>query len=381
MKLKQNFLKLLNLRASRHEPDKILVFTVGAIILFGLIMLTSASGGYSFLRYGDGYYFLKHQLLALAIGSGLYWFCSKMDYHQWRKISFVMLVLSVVLLALVFVPGLSSAANFKARSWINVFGFSLQPSELVKLSFLIYLAAWLETRKKHEIEDIAGGLAPFLTSLAIIAGLMLAQPDFGTLVIIGMSALAAFFVGGGKIQHMLGLGLIGLVVLSTGMMFKGYQTDRFRCYMDPSYSSGDACYQVNQALIAIGSGGVWGRGFGASRQKMMYLPEVSGDSIFPIISEELGFIFSAALVLGYMFFFYRVYLVSRDAPDSFGKVLSIGIATWIVIQAVINIGGQANLIPMTGVPLPFVSYGGSAIMSAMAAVGIIVNISKQTRVS
>ena len=380
MKLKQKIEKFLNLRAERHEPDRSLQFIVVGIILFGLVMLTSASGGYAYTRYHDGYYFLKHQALALLIGLGLYWLFSRLDYHRLRKFSFLMLVFSVFLLVLVFIPGLGSGANIKARSWINIFGFSLQPSELVKLTFLIYLAGWLEGRKQKQLEDFSQGLAPFLTVLTVIALLMLAQPDFGTFAIIGFTSLIAFYLAGGKLSHLLGLGLICLVLLTFAVKLKPYQMERFNCYMSPGLNSDTACYQVNQALIAIGSGGLWGRGFGESRQKMMYLPEVSGDSIFAIISEELGLFFSAALILAFLFFFWRGFRIAMRAPDNFGKVMAIGISAWLTVQALINIGGMANLIPMTGVPLPFVSYGGSAIMAAMAAIGVLVNISKQTRI-
>lgn len=380
MKLKQKIEKFLNLRAERHEPDRSLQFIIIGIILFGLVMLTSASGGYAYTRYHDGYYFLKHQALALLIGLGLYWLFSRLDYHRLRKFSFLMLVFSVFLLVLVFIPGLGSGANIKARSWINIFGFSLQPSELVKLTFLIYLAGWLEGRKQKQLEDFSQGLAPFLTVLTVIALLMLAQPDFGTFAIIGFTSLIAFYLAGGKLSHLLGLGLICLVLLTFAVKLKPYQMERFNCYMSPGLNSDTACYQVNQALIAIGSGGLWGRGFGESRQKMMYLPEVSGDSIFAIISEELGLFFSAALILAFLFFFWRGFRIAMRAPDNFGKVMAIGISAWLTVQALINIGGMANLIPMTGVPLPFVSYGGSAIMAAMAAIGVLVNISKQTRI-
>lgn len=377
-----NFKKKINqLLANKYsggEPDWSLIVTVGAIILFGLIMLTSASGTMAYSRFHDSYYFLKHQILALVIGIFLFAFFSRTDYHQWKKYSFYMLLFSIFVLLLVFVPGLASAANFKARSWISIFGFSLQPSEFVKLSFLIYLAAWLESRGKR-LDDPSQGVAPFVIVLGVIAFLMLLQPDFGTLSIITLTSLVAYFVGGGKVSHILVIILAGMLALSVMVKLKPYQAERFKCYMNPAYSAAGSCYQVNQALIAVGSGGLWGRGFGASRQKLMYLPEVSGDAIFPIIGEELGFVLSSVLILLFLHLFYRGYLIAKHAPDEFGKVLSVGISSWLVLQAFINIGGMINLMPMTGVPLPFVSSGGSAIMAALAAVGVLVNVSRQTR--
>jgi cell division protein FtsW len=281
-------------------------------------------------------------------------------------------------LLLVFIPGL--AADYgSARSWINVFGFSLQPSEFVKLSFLIYLAAWLESRGKR-ISDFHEGSGPFVIVLGVIGFLMILQPDIGTLLIITLISMAVYFVGGGRIYHIIVMILIGIIGLFLMVQVKDYQADRFKCFLDPSFSRQDKCYQINQSLIAVGSGGFFGRGLGESRQKYMYIPEIQGDSIFAIIAEESGFIFSSILIILYVYVFYRGYLISKYAPDIFGRILAIGIVSWIVIQAFFNIGGMINVVPMTGVPLPLVSYGGSAITAALAAVGILVNISKQTKV-
>ena len=368
---------LLSSRRGTHEADQPLIITVGVIIAFGLIMLSSATSAIAYTKYADSYYFFKHQLFGIILGLAIFWFLSKIDYHIWEKYGFWFLIISVILLLLVFIPGLS--ANYgKARSWINVFGFSLQPSELVKLSFLIYLSAWLARRGK-KVSDFSQGTAPFVIVLGFIAFLMIKQPDIGTLFIITLISLVAYFVGGGNIKHIIVIVLIGLIGLYLMVQIMPYQANRFKCFNDPSFSASDICYQVNQSLIAVGSGGFWGRGFGASRQKFMYLPEVSGDSIFSIIGEETGMLFSTGLVLLFLFLFYRGYLIAKNAPDMFGRLLAIGIVSWIVVQAIINIGGMINLMPMTGVPLPFISYGGTAILSALAATGILVNISKQTK--
>jgi cell division protein FtsW len=339
-------------------------------------MLSSASGALAYARFGDAYYFIKHQGEALVIGLALFVIFARMDYRNFREISFYLLLGSIFLLILVFIPGLSSAANDKAHSWISIFGFSLQPSELVKLTFLIYVAAWLESRGKS-VSDFYEGTVPFFLTYAVIAVLMLLQPDIGTLSIITVSAIITYFVGGGNTKHILifvGLGIVALVILTA---LKPYQARRFQCYWNPNWSADKYCYQLNQSMIAIGSGGMFGRGFGASRQKLMYLPEVSGDSIFPIIGEELGFFVSLILVLLFLNLFYRGYKIALVAPDHFGKVLAIGISSWLCTQAFINIGGMINIIPMTGVPLPFISSGGSSIMAALAAVGVLTNISRQ----
>ncbi len=359
-----------------HAPDFYLMIIVGIILMFGLIMLSSASVVVSYVKFGDVYYYLKHQIFALLLGVVAFWFVLKIDYHVWRKYAFWFLLVSIILLLLVFIPGLSATYG-KARSWINIFGFSLQPSEFVKLSFLLYLAAWLEKRGQ-EVKEAGRGFGPFFIVLAIIAFLMIMQPDLGTLSIIAATSLIVYYVGGGRLSHVLLIILLGIVGLYVMIHLRPYQMNRFKCLVNPEFSKEDVCYQVNQSLIAVGSGGLWGRGLGESRQKYLYLPEVSGDSIFAIIGEEVGFIFSSFLVICFLFLFWRGYLIAKYAPDEFGRILAIGIVSWLVMQAIINIGGMINIMPMTGVPLPFISYGGSAILSALAAVGILVNISKQT---
>ena len=363
-----------------QKADKVLQAVLASVLVFGLISLSSASSVVSYDKFdGDAYRYFKRQLFGLILGLIAYFILSKIDYHIWRKYAFGFLLFSVLLLILVFIPGLS--ANYgKARSWISVFGFSLQPSEFVKLSFLLYLAAWLET-KKRDLSDIREGIGPFVVVLGLIGGLMLMQPDIGTLSIITLVSLIVYFVGGGRKTHIAVIVLIGMVLFVLMLQFKSYQINRFRCYVDPSFSSDDICYQINQSLIAVGSGGVFGRGLGESRQKYMYLPEVSGDSIFAIIAEETGLIVSGILIILFLIIFYRGYKIALAAPDDFGRILAIGISSWISIQAFVNIGGIINLMPMTGVPLPLISYGGSAILSSLSAFGILINISSQGKIT
>lgn len=364
-------------RSGRHEPDWSIIAIAGAIIVFGLIMLSSASSIVAYNSYGDSYYFFKHQLFGLVLGIISFLFFSKIDYHRWKKYAFGFLVFSVLLLLLVFIPGLKAGWG-SAQSWIKVFGFSLQPSEFVKISFLLYLAAWLENRQGR-LEEIHQGIGPFIAVLGIIAVLLLLQPDFGTLFIIAVASFIVYFVAGGSAKQIFIILAVACLMLVFMVQIYPYQKNRFKCLLDPQFDSQDICYQVNQSLIAVGSGGVFGRGLGQSRQKYMYLPEVSGDSIFAIISEETGLIFSAALVILYLALFYRGYLIAKSAPDEFGKILAIGIVSWITVQALINISGAINLLPMTGVPLPLVSYGGTAVLASLSALGILVNVSKQTR--
>ncbi|GAG18104.1 unnamed protein product, partial [marine sediment metagenome] len=238
--LKQVVNNILKSRASGHEADRSLIITIGIIIVFGLIMLSLASSVIAYTKFGDSYYYFKHQLIGLSLGLLAFWFFSCFDYHRLKKYAFGFLIFSVVLLSLVFVPGLG-AEHGTARSWINIFGkFSLQPSEFVKLSFLIYLAAWLESRGKR-LEDFHQGIGPFVIVLSVIAGLMILQPDIGTLFIIAMTSLIVYFVGGGKIRHILIILLFAVLLFVLMVQFKPYQMDRFRCLIDPQYDRQDVC--------------------------------------------------------------------------------------------------------------------------------------------
>jgi cell division protein FtsW len=378
MKLSALKKRFFSLQSGEHEPDKSLIVAIMVLLVSGLVLLFSASSVVSYARYGYTYFYFANQLSAIAIGLAAFFIASKIDYRVWRKYAFLFLIFSIILLILVFVPGIRSTYG-TARSWINIFGHSFQPAELVKLSFLIYLATWLEA-KKGDLGSFANGIVPFLFILGIVSVLMIMQPDLGTLFIIAFTSMIVFFVGGGKLKHIfLVVVMAGLLLFLMLSMKSSYQSDRFKCLKDPSYSAQDKCYQINQSLIAVGSGGWFGRGLGQSRQKFMYLPEVWGDSIFSIVSEEIGFLFSSLLLLLFLFIFYRGLIIASAAPDLYGQTLATGIVVWLAVQTFLNIGGMINLIPMTGVPLPFISAGGSAILSALIAMGILVNISKQTR--
>jgi cell division protein FtsW len=361
-----------------HEPDKSLIFALLAILILGMVMLFSASSVVSYTKFGNTFHYVLSQSVGLLVGLGLFFIASKIKYDWWKKVAGLMLFLSIILLTLVFIPGLANEYG-TARSWINIFGFSFQPSEFVKISFLIYLSTWMEA-KKGFLNSFTGGVLPFLVILGIISALMLAQPDLGTLFIIGFSAMVVFFVAGGSMKHIV-MGLLSFLLIFY-LAFGGvddYQDSRFLCYANPESAPQNECYQINQSLIAIGSGGLLGRGLGQSRQKFLYLPEVWGDAIFPVIAEELGFIFTTLFILLYLFLFYRGLLIAKNSPDVFSGAIAVGIVAWLSVQTFLNIGGMIKLIPMTGVPLPFVSAGGSSLASSLLAMGILINISKYTK--
>jgi len=360
--------------------DYILLIIVGTIILFGLVVLLSASAPSGYASFTDSYYFVKHQVIfGLIPGLGALIAFSRIPYTFWRKHAWKLLIISGVLLVLVFIPGLSAGIG-SARSWISIGGvFSLQPSEIVKLSFLFYLAAWLAQRDRHSVRDVHEGFVPFVLVLGAIMILMILQPDIGTMSVIAAMSLVVYFSAGAPITYILGLISAGVAGLALLIAAEPYRAARFTTFLHPEFDPQGIGYHINQALLAIGSGGLFGLGYGHSRQKFQYLPEVAGDSIFAIIGEEMGFIV-AVLTLGlFLFFLWRMIEIAKRAPDNFAKYVVVGICAWITIQAFVNIGSMVALLPITGVPLPFISYGGTSLAITMGAIGVVLNISKHAK--
>lgn len=358
--------------------DLTLLVVCGVLVVFGLIILSSASGPAAYQKFGDNYYYVKHQILyGLLPGLALFFLCFFVDYRFWKKRAFMFLIISVILLMLVFIPGIGAEYG-SAKSWINIFGYSFQPSELVKLTFIFYLAAWLESRGETKLKDYSSGMMPFIISLGIIMLLMILQPDIGTMSIIVATSLVIYLMAGAPI-YQVGLMVCGGIGLFAALIkLAPYRTARFMTFLHPELDPQGIGYHINQALLAIGSGGILGLGLGHSRQKFQYLPEVAGDSIFAVMSEELGFIFSCAFVFIFMVILIRGLKISLATRDNFGKLLAVGLVSWIVIQAFINIGSMVGMMPMTGVPLPFVSAGGSSLAVTLASLGILLNIAKQS---
>lgn len=365
---------------SSGSIDFILLLIVGVIILFGLTFLLSASAPSGYQHFADSYYFVKHQMIfGLIPGLGALIAFARIPYTFWHKYAWQFLIVSVVLLVLVFIPGLSAGIG-SANSWISIGGFfSLQPSEIVKLTFLFYLAAWLAQRGKHGVRDVQQGFLPFVLVLGTIMLLMILQPDIGTMSIIAAMSLIVYFVAGAPLTHIFGLIMAGVAGLALLITAAPYRAARFTTFLHPELDPQGIGYHINQALLAIGSGGIFGVGYGHSRQKFQYLPEVSGDSIFAIIAEEMG-LFVSVLTIGlFLLLLWRMLEVAKRAPDLFSKYVVVGIAGWITVQAFVNIGSMVALMPITGVPLPFISYGGTSLAITMAAVGVVLNISKHAK--
>jgi len=362
-----------------HKPDYALIITIFGIVIFGLVMLSSASSAVAYQKFQDSYHMLKHQLIfGVFLGTLIFIVMSRIDYRYWKKLAFPLLVITVVLLIAVFLPGIGTGLK-GAKRWISLGGLTFQPTEVVKLTFLLYLATWLESRGRKGVSDFSYGFKPFVLILGVIMGLIILQPDVGTMSIVVLYSLVVYFLAGGSWSH---LGLLtggGAALLWFLVKIAPYRANRFTVFLHPELDPQGIGYHINQAFLAIGSGGFFGRGFGQSRQKFQYLPEVAGDSIFAIIAEELGFIFVVLLILAFLYLMYRGFKIALDAPDLYGRLLAVGIVTWIVGQAFVNIASMTGLMPMTGIPLPLISYGSSSMIVTLAALGILTNISSQTK--
>ncbi len=355
--------------------DKYLIWNVMILLGIGLLMLSSASSVLSYQRFGNNYYYFIRQLLFGAIpGLILLYIFSKINYHFWQKMSPLMVLAGIGMLIAVLIPGIGFQVG-GARRWINFGSFLFQPAEFVKLAMILYLASWYDKRQ-HHVQDLYFGFLPTLAIVGIVAGLIVMEPDMGTMLVLASIGAVMFFIGGVKMRYIAATAASGLLVLWILIKAAPYRMERFLAFLDPSADAMGISYQINQALLAIGSGGWWGRGYGQSLQKHSYLPEPIGDSIFAIISEELGFIRVCLILLLFLFFAYRGFKVARTAPDTFGKLVAGGITSWLVLQALINMGGISAVIPLTGIPLSFISYGSTALAISLVSIGILLNISR-----
>jgi len=381
-KRKNNFFKkVFSSISSGKKPDYILIGLIFLIIIFGLSVLSSASSVRAFNKFNDIYYFFKHQLVyGFLPGVFLFLFFFHFDYNKLQKHSVSFLVLSLTFLGLVFIPGIGMTLN-QARSWLSLGPVSFQPTEIVKLLLILFFAGWFAERESDMTKDFWNGVIPFTIILGLISLPIILQPDIGTLIVIILVSFTMYFVAGGQLKHLAGLGLVGLGGVGLLIAQAPYRAARLMTFLHPEFDPQGIGYHINQAFLAIGSGGWFGLGFGQSRQKFAYLPEVMGDSIFAIIAEELGFLVAIILIGLFIFIFLRGLKVAQSSRDEYGKYVVVGIISWFTIQTFLNIGAMVGLLPLTGIPLPFISYGGSSLMSIMAATGILANISKTAKIS
>lgn len=353
-----------------HGADLLLLGGVVLLSVFGLLMVYDASQFEAFQDLGDKYYFIKQQLVWIVLGLVSLGFFSVFDYHRLQKPSPFLFLFSLVLLLLVFVPGLGSAAG-GAHRWLKIAGFTVQPTEIIKLSGVMFFANFFHRSVKS---------LPFLLILSVVGVIIgLLQKDLGSAVVFFMIAFGVYFAAGAPLLNFIVLSLAGIAGFIGFIVTSAYRKQRILAFLDPFADPQGFSYHISQVLIALGSGGLFGVGIGQSRQKFAYIPEVTTDSIFSIVGEEFGFFGGITLITLIGFVVLRGITIAQSAPDNFGRLLAIGLTLWIGSQAVVNLAAMVSLIPLTGVPLPFISYGGSALLANLVAVGILLNISKQTK--
>jgi cell division protein FtsW len=357
------------------KVDKIFLISFFALLIFGLTVFISASLGI-FARDNAKFVSVVFNQIFFGLFLGLIacFITSKIKYRFWQKYSFYFFILSVIATLLVFIPGLG-VTHGGATRWIYIGTLSFQPLEFLKIGFIIYFAAWI-SEMKDKIQTIRWGLIPFLVLIGIVGAILLMQPDTDSFIIIFLVGMAMYLIGGGKWRHIFFIIVMGLIGISILIFVRPYLLDRLNTFLNPSLNPLTSGYQIQQSLIAVGSGELFGRGLGQSIQKYKFLPESIGDAIFPIAAEEFGFVGSVIIILLFVFFISRGLKLGTMAPDTFSGLLVIGIVILITIQSFLNIASMIGVIPLSGSPLIFFSQGGTALCFALAEIGIIMNISR-----
>jgi cell division protein FtsW len=360
--------------------DKPFFVAVIILIVSGFFIFSSASLG--ILARNEAKFtavVINQVVFGLGLGSIACFLMSRISFKYWKKYSLYIFVFTCFLASLVFVPGLGWSHGGATR-WIQVFGFNFQPSELLKIGYVFYLAAVL-SKNKSKIGEFKYGLLPFILITSIVGVLILLEPDNDTFFMTAMAGFSMYFVSGARLKHILALGVLAVVGFGVIVMMRPYVLTRIMTFISPSSHSLTSGYQVEQSLIAIGTGGLFGKGFGQSSQKFSFLPEPIGDSIYAVASEEFGMIGSLSIIFAFLFFALRGLKIASKASDDFGRLVVIGIVVLIVCGSFLNIAAMLAIIPLTGTPLIFVSQGGTAMLLALAEVGIIFNISMSRKSS
>lgn len=361
--------------SKRKTSDFALLIVTIILVFIGIIMVFSSSYPTAYYKFKDGYWFLKKQMMYSGIGLMAMIFFMNFSYWRLKKMANLIFLGCVVLALLIFSP-LGIEIN-GARRWINLGIITFQPSEAVKLGSVIFLAAFL-SRKKENIKNFKKGLLPALMIIGFSCLLIVMQKDLSTSATLGLSLVVVVFVAGMKISHLMIIGLLGTSGIALAIYLEPYRLNRIMAFRDPFKYIRTIGWQTVQSLYALGSGGLFGLGLGKSRQKFFYIPEPYNDFIFSIIGEELGFVGSAAVLILFMIFIWRGIRIALNIDDLFGCLLATGIVSLITVQSIIHVAVVTSSMPPTGIPLPFVSYGGTSIIVFMSAVGILLNVSKHT---
>ncbi|MGE6258658.1 stage V sporulation protein E [Heyndrickxia sporothermodurans] len=362
----------------KSNPDLLLIIVTLTLLTVGLIMVYSASAIWANYKFHDSFFFAKRQLLFAGVGVIAMFFIMNVDYWTWRSWAKILLIICFVLLVLVLIPGIGMERN-GSRSWIGVGAFSIQPSEFIKLAMIAFLAKFLSEQQKY-ITTLKKGLVPSLSLVFLAFGMIMLQPDLGTGTVMLGTCVIMIFISGARIFHFVVLGLLGVAGFVALILSAPYRMARITSFLDPWQDPQGTGFQIIQSLFAIGPGGLFGLGLGESRQKFFYLPEPQTDFIFAILSEELGFIGGTFVLLLFSLLLWRGIRIALGAPDLYGSFLAVGIISMIAIQVMINIGVVTGLMPVTGITLPFLSYGGSSLTLMLMAVGVLLNISRYSRI-
>ncbi len=350
--------------------DKILLYLILTLTVLGLIFVADISAPQALNFFDDKFYFFKSQIMWAGIGLVAMAVTSIIHYTFWKKMAVPLFFVSVFFLLLVLIPGVSLKA-LGARRWISIGPINFQPSEILKLTLALYLAKLSESKLKKPIA--------FFAPVAIVCGLIMLQPDLGTTLVVGLIGVTQIFVSGVPILYFLGTLFTGIIAVALLIISSPYRRDRLMTFLQVGSDPLGKEYHIRQILLAIGSGGLFGLGIGQSRQKYLFLPEAATDSIFAAISEEVGFIGAILLISLFIYFVIKGFKIAANAPDQFSKVLAVGITAWIGGQVILNISSMTALTPLTGIPLPFFSYGGTSLSMILASCGILLNISKYAK--
>lgn len=362
---------------NRMAPDFWLLSSVLGLLAIGIVMVYSAGSVLAFHDYGDSFYFVKRQLLFAVLGLAAMFFMMNLDYRHLRKYAKLGLLGCFALLIIVLIPGIGVVRG-GARSWLGISSFGIQPSEFMKLGMILFLSYWL-SKEDYKITMFTKGLLPPLGIMGLAFGLIMLQPDLGTGTVMMGASLLIVFTAGARIKHLTGLAAVGVLGFVGLILAAPYRLQRITAFLDPWSDPLGAGYQIIQSLYAIGPGGLAGLGLGMSRQKYSYVPEPQTDFIFSILSEELGFIGGLLVLLLFLILVWRGMRVAMTVEDSFGSLLAVGIVGMVAVQVVINIGVVIGLMPVTGITLPLISYGGSSLTLMLTALGILLNLSRYAR--
>ncbi len=362
---------------SKQKQDYVILGCVAFLILFGLLMLASASLNFGKDKLDDNYFYIRHQFLyGVLLGVIFFLITSRLYYGVYEHLAMPLLALAIILLALVYTP-LGVRAGGALR-WLTIGPFTFQPAEFLKLATVIYFAAWLSHDRERQ-NNFWRGFVPFILVLGIIGAFLLSQSSTSMFAIIMLTALIVYFVSGAKLSYLFGTAILGIVLILGVSILSPYRWNRIMAYVNPETNLQSSGYHINQALMAIGTGGFKGVGYGQSTTKVGYLPEPIGDSIFAVIAEEFGFLGSLIVIFSFVILVTRIFILSLHTEHKFGQLLLVGFGSILGIQAFVNIAAISGLIPLTGIPLPFISYGSTGMIVMLGMLGITMNISSYSR--